>query len=111
MWPWAIPNGASGSYMDNIEVAAIFYEVADILDLQGVAFKPNAYRRAARSIEALEEDISKIAAEGRLTEIPGVGESVAKKIQEILQTGQLSYLVELRKQIPAGLLQILSIPD
>ncbi len=97
--------------MDNKQVAAIFYEVADILDLQGVSFKPNSYRRAARSIEALEEDISKIAAGGRLNEIAGVGESVAKKIQEILQTGQLSYLVKLRSQIPPGLLRILSIPD
>ncbi len=97
--------------MDNREVAAIFYEVADILDLQGVAFKPNAYRRAARSLEELEEDLSKMAAENRLTDIPGVGESVAKKIQEILRTGELSYLKKLRAQIPAGLLQILSVPD
>jgi len=97
--------------MDNREIAAIFYEVADILDLQNVAFKPNAYRRAARSIEALEEDISKMASEDRLTEIPGIGDSVAKKIQEILRTGELSYLSKLRSQIPEGLLQIISIPD
>jgi DNA polymerase (family 10) len=97
--------------MDNSGVAAIFYEVADILDLQGVAFKPNAYRRAARSIEALEEDISKLAEEGRLVEIPGVGESVAKKIQEIIETGRLSYLEKLRQQIPQGLLRILEIPE
>jgi DNA polymerase (family 10) len=97
--------------MDNNEIAAIFYEVADILDLQGVAFKPNAYRRAARSIESLEEDISKVAAEGKLAEIPGVGESVAKKIEEIIRTGQLSYLRKLRAEIPPGLLEILSIPD
>jgi DNA polymerase (family 10) len=97
--------------MDNNQVAAIFYEVADILDLQGVAFKPNAYRRAARSIESLEEEVSKIASEGHLTDIPGVGESVAKKIQEILQTGELSYLKRLRDQIPPGLLQLVSIPD
>ncbi|MEM0342644.1 MAG: DNA polymerase/3'-5' exonuclease PolX [Thermoplasmata archaeon] len=97
--------------MDNEQVAAIFYEVADILDLQGVPFKPNAYRRAARAIEELDEDISKLAAEGRLREIPGVGESVAKKIQEILKTGQLSFLNKLRTQIPKGLLELLSVPD
>lgn len=97
--------------MDNEQVAAIFYEVADILDLQGVPFKPNAYRRAARAIEELDEDISKLAAEGRLQEIPGVGESVAKKIQEILKTGQLSFLNKLRAQIPKGLLELLSVPD
>ena len=97
--------------MENKEVAAIFFEVADILDLQGVAFKPNAYRRAARSIEDLDEEISKIASEGRLTDIPGVGDSVAKKIEEILKTGELTYLKKLRAQIPPGLLRILSIPD
>lgn len=97
--------------MENSEIAAIFYEVADILDLQGVPFKPNAYRRAARAIEELDEDISKLASEGRLREIPGVGESVAKKIQEILRTGELSFLKKLRAQIPQGLLELLSVPD
>jgi len=97
--------------MDNREVAAIFYEVADILDLQGIAFKPNAYRRAARGIEQLDDEISKLASERRLQEIPGVGESVAKKIEEIVKTGKLSYLDKLRGQIPPGLLEILRIPD
>jgi len=97
--------------MDNDGIAAIFYEVADILDLQGVAFKPNAYRRAARSIEELDEPISKLADEGKLEEIPGVGESVAKKIQEVLKTGELAYLKKLRSQVPAGLLQLLNVPD
>ena len=97
--------------MDNSAIAAIFYEVADILDLQGVAFKPNAYRRAARSLEELDEPISKLAADDKLQEIPGVGESMAKKIQEILQTGELSYLRKLRGQIPPGLLQILRVPE
>lgn len=89
----------------------MFYEVADILDLQGVAFKPNAYRRAARSIESLEVDISQLAAEGKLEEIPGVGKSVAKKIEEILRTGELQFLKKLRAQIPEGLLGLLSVPD
>jgi len=89
----------------------VFYEVADILDLQGVAFKPNAYRRAARSIESLEVDISQLAAEGKLEEIPGVGKSVAKKIEEILRTGELQFLKKLRAQIPEGLLGLLSVPD
>lgn len=97
--------------MDNSEIAAILYEVADILDIQGVAFKPNAYRRAARSIEELDEPVSGLAEEGKLKKITGVGESVAKKIQEILATGELSYLKRLRSEIPEGLLQILRIPD
>lgn len=97
--------------MDNIGIAAIFYEVADILDLQGVAFKPNAYRRAARSIEELDVPVSQLAAEGKLQDMEGVGESVAKKIQEIIDTGELSYLKKLRGQIPQGLLEILKVPD
>ncbi|HEX9908800.1 MAG TPA: DNA polymerase/3'-5' exonuclease PolX [Thermoplasmata archaeon] len=97
--------------MDNSEVAAIFYEVADLLDLQGVAFKPNAYRRAARSIEDLSEDLSKVAAEGRIEEIPGVGKSMAKKIEELLMTGHLQFLNKLRSQVPPGLLELLSVPD
>ncbi len=97
--------------MDNAEVAAFFYEIADLLDLQGVAFKPIAYRKAAGSIEQLEEPIEKIAAEGRLEDIPGVGESVAKKIQEILKTGKLAYLEKLRTEVPASLKELVSIPE
>ena len=97
--------------MDNKEVAAVFYEVADILDLQGIAFKPIAYRRAARSLESLDEDLNRLASEGKLEEIPGVGKSVAKKIEEILNTGKLSYLEKIRAQIPPGLLEILAVPD
>ena len=97
--------------MDNSEIAAIFYEVADILDIQDVAFKPNAYRRAARSIEELDEPVSKLAEEGKLREIAGVGESMAKKIGEMLKTGELSYLKKLRTQIPAGLLRMLRVPE
>jgi len=97
--------------MDNAEVAAFFYEVADLLDLQGVAFKPVAYRRAAGSIEQLDEPIEKIAEEGRLQEIPGVGESVAKKIEEILKTGKLAYLEKLRTEVPKSLTELVSIPE
>ncbi len=97
--------------MDNQEVAEFFYEVADLLELQGVAFKPIAYRKAAGSIEQLEESIEKIAQEGKLEDIPGVGESVAKKIEEILKTGKLAYLEKLRTEVPESLKQLVSIPD
>jgi len=97
--------------MDNQEVAAFFYEIADLLELQGVAFKPVAYRKAAGSIEQLEEPIEKIAAEGRLQDIPGVGESVAKKIDEIVRTGRLAYLEKLRTEVPQSLKELVSIPE
>ena len=97
--------------MDNQGVAATFYEIADLLDLQGVAFKPAAYRRAARNIESMEEDINKLASEGKVKDIDGVGEAMAKKIDEMLTTGKLRYLEELRSQLPEGLLDVLRVPD
>jgi DNA polymerase (family 10) len=97
--------------MDNAEVAAVLYEIADLLELQGVAFKPQAYRRAARNIEQLGVPLSKVAAEGGLEELPGVGEALAKKIEELLSTGELAYLEKLRSEVPEGLVQMLDVPD
>lgn len=94
--------------MRNAEVARIFYEVADILELQGVKFKPQAYRKAARAIESLEEDIGAIR---DLKSIPGVGEAIAKKITEILETGTLKYLEKLRKETPKGVEELLRLPE
>jgi len=97
--------------MENADVARIFYEVADLLELQGVAFKPVAYRKAASSIEQLDEPIQKIAEEGKLKEVPGVGESIVKKIEEVLATGKLDYLERLRKEVPSGLKELVSVPE
>jgi len=97
--------------MDNDDIAALLYEVADILDLQGVGFKPQAYRRAARSLESLDEEVARVAERGELRDIPGVGEAIADKIEEVLRTGRLAYLERLRSEVPAGLLDILRVPD
>jgi DNA polymerase (family 10) len=97
--------------MDKYEIAAVFYEIADLLDLQGVAFKPQAYRRAARNIEQLEVDVAELAADNRLKDIPGVGDAMAKKILEMVDTGKLRYLEELRGEVPPGLVELLSVPD
>ena len=97
--------------MDNREIAAVFDEIADLLDLQGVAFKPIAYRRAARNIESMEADVNEIAAAGKLEDIPGVGKAMAKKIEEIVRTGKLAYLDDLRSEVPSGLVELLKIPD
>ncbi|NMA10041.1 MAG: DNA polymerase/3'-5' exonuclease PolX, partial [Methanomicrobiales archaeon] len=90
------------SRVPNVEVAAILYEVADLLELKGVRFKPQAYRRAALAIETLPESIADVAREGDLDEIPGVGRAIAAKIREILETGSLGYLSALREEIPEG---------
>lgn len=97
--------------MNNSEVAAVLYEIADLLELQGIAFKPQAYRRAARNIEQLEAPLSQVMAEGKLDDIPGVGEAVSKKIQEMLSTGELGYLEKLRAEVPDGLVRMLEVPD
>jgi DNA polymerase (family 10) len=84
--------------MKNLEIAKMFYEIADMLEVQGVEFKPRAYRRAARSIEELNDDIAKVM--GRGEKIPGVGEAISGKINEILKTGKLKYFEDLKKEMP-----------
>jgi DNA polymerase (family 10) len=84
-------------------VARILYEIADLLDLDGVAFKPRAYRRAAEVVESLGEPIEDLVASGRHAELPGVGDAIAKKIAEIVETGHLAYHDELRAKLPIDL--------
>jgi len=84
--------------MKNSEVAKKLREIADLLEVQEVPFKPKAYRQAARSIENLPEKLEAIAVRGEIAKIPGVGISIAKKIQELLDTGRLKYLDDLRKE-------------
>lgn len=92
--------------MRNYEVANILNKVAIYLEMDEVLFKPRAYKKAARSIEALEEDIEELYRDrglDALTEIPAVGEGIAKKIEELLKTGKLRYYEGLKKKIPVDL--------
>lgn len=87
--------------MDNAAIAAVFEEIAALLSArQGNVFKIRAYRKAARSIAALEEPVSRLAAENRLGEIAGAGEAIRKKLDEIVATGTLGYLERLRAEAP-----------
>ncbi len=98
--------------MKNQELAAIFYEIADILDAQGVKWEPIAYRKAGRSIESLPEAIEDVyAAGGRdaLLKIAGVGQSIASSIEEFLKTGKMKKLEQLRAKIPSAVLQMMQI--
>jgi DNA polymerase (family X) len=97
--------------MSNASVAKMLYEIADLLELKDIAFKPNAYRKAARNIEALTKDVTEYQKAGRLADIDAVGAAIAKKVDEIIRTGHLEYLDDLRKEIPAGLLQVLRVSD
>ena len=89
--------------MKNTLVARILYEVADLLELGGVPFKPRAYRRAARAVEDCPTSIEDLVAEGRVRELPGVGEAIAAKIAEIVATGKLRLHEELKAQLPVDL--------
>jgi len=97
--------------MKNQLVADVLYQIADLLDLKGeIFFKTRAYRMAAQTIEVLDEDIETITKEDRLQSISGVGEALAKKIKEIVETGRLEYFERLKKEVPEGLLKLLDIP-
>lgn len=97
--------------MKNQFIANNLYLIADMLELKGEGFfKTRAYRIAAQTIEALDEDIEKLMNEDRLKIIAGVGEALAKKITELLQTGKLDYLEQLKKEIPTDLIDLLNIP-
>lgn len=86
--------------MKNQEIARILYEIADYLEMEGVQFKPRAYRRAAQNIEVMGMDIEDMYRRGELESIAGVGESIAKKIEEYLETGKVKRLQELKEKAP-----------
>ncbi len=100
--------------MINLDIARIFDEIADILEVKGDnPFRVRAYRRAARTIETLTQDLKVIAERGgvdELKKIPGIGEGIAKKIVEIAQTGDCKKHRELTRELPHGLLELLAIP-
>ncbi|HSQ92962.1 MAG TPA: DNA polymerase/3'-5' exonuclease PolX [Methanoregula sp.] len=95
--------------LNNRQVAAILYEVADLLEIKGVKFKPVAYRRAAHGIETLAEEINRVADRDGLEEVPGVGSHIATKIREILSTGNLQYLERLKGDVGPGVREIAEI--
>jgi len=98
--------------MRNKEIAKILYQIADFLEMEGIAFKPYAYQKAALTLETLEEDVTQIYKEGgvkALENISGVGESIALKIEEYLKTGKIKYYQELKRKMPIDLGEIVAI--
>ncbi|MEM2144912.1 MAG: helix-hairpin-helix domain-containing protein [Candidatus Jordarchaeaceae archaeon] len=90
----------------NFEIAKTLKEIAVFLEMEDVQFKPRAYEKAARSIEALQEDVEEIYKKGgikALMAIPGVGKSIAEKIEELVKTGRLKYYEELKEKVPVDL--------
>lgn len=98
--------------MQNAEIASLFDELADLLEIQGAnPFRVRAYRNASRTILDCSETISTLADDlSKLRELPGIGEDLAKKIQGLIQTGVIPQLEELRQQVPKGVLDMMRIP-
>ena len=95
--------------MKNFELAKIFYEMAEYLQMKEEGFRSVAYRRVASQLESMEEDIAGIYAKGglkALEQVPGVGKNIALKIEEYLKTGRVKSLSDLKKQIPIKLDEI-----
>ncbi len=85
----------------NKDIANILYKIEELLEINSVAFKPKAYRKAAKALEDLEKDISLIYKEQGikgLEKIQGIGKSIAKKIEEYLKKGKIKYYEELEKE-------------
>ncbi len=97
----------------NSEIAEIFYEMADIFEIQDIKWKPQAYRIAAQTLESLSESVSSLYREGgvkELEELPGIGKGLAKKIIQYLKNGKIDEHEKLKKSIPAGIYGMMQIP-
>jgi DNA polymerase (family 10) len=98
--------------VENAEVARLFRETADLLDLSGAnAFRVRAYRNAARTVEELPQPVEELVRGNgkRLTDLPGIGDDLAGKIAEIVRTGALQSLQELERATPRGLATLMRV--
>ncbi|MDO8741459.1 MAG: DNA polymerase/3'-5' exonuclease PolX [Candidatus Woesearchaeota archaeon] len=98
--------------MKNLEIAALFYEIADMLEMQNVQWKPQAYRKAAKGLEALGEDVEEIYKKEGIDgfrKIPGVGENLALKIEQYIKTGKINEYEKLKRSMPAHLNDLMAI--
>lgn len=94
--------------MDNKEIARVLDEIADLLEIKGVPYKPIAYKRAAETIKSLSQPVEDLTSK-EIMKLPGVGESITKKIVELNETGHLPYFEELRKQCPIDFESLLAV--
>jgi DNA polymerase (family 10) len=98
--------------MNNREVAQVFEDIADLLEIKGEQiYRVLAYRRGAEALKDLGRDINTVWKEGGLEEIPGVGKAIAGKLDELLGTGKLEFYEKLKKEIPIGLLEMIKVGD
>ncbi|MGI8749493.1 MAG: DNA polymerase/3'-5' exonuclease PolX [Thermoleophilaceae bacterium] len=97
--------------MKNSEIAAAFDELANLYELDGtVVYRVLAYRNAAKAVREAGVSVAELAAQGRAAELPGVGKTIAEKIDALIGEGAIPSAVKLRARIPAGLVQVTRIP-
>lgn len=98
--------------MKNDQIAAVFEELADLLEIQEAnPFRVRAYRSAARTIQSTAESFTTLVKEEQdLTQFSGIGKDLAAQIAEVVTTGHHSQLEELKQEVPAGVLDMLRIP-
>jgi DNA polymerase (family 10) len=97
--------------MDRKDIAAVFEEIALLMELAGEnPFKVRSYISAARSIEQVEGDIPQMAREKRLRELKGIGGALEQKIEELVLTGKLQFLEDLRAQFPVTIYELFGVP-
>jgi DNA polymerase (family X) len=98
--------------VDNLSLARILHEVADVLEIKGEnLFRIRSYRLAGESIQTLTRDVAEMIRRGeKLQEVPGVGAGIAAKLQELVATGRCAYHEDLLTEVPAGLLELLRLP-
>ncbi len=98
--------------MRNLEIAAVFNQIGDLLEIQGAnPFRVRAYRKAAQNLETLTDNVEVILQQGKIREIPGIGEDLANKIDEYLRTGRLEFHENLKLEVPPALVRIVEIPS
>ncbi|MFH1775983.1 MAG: DNA polymerase/3'-5' exonuclease PolX [Candidatus Omnitrophota bacterium] len=96
--------------MRNQEIAGIFNEIAELLEIKEEnPFRIRAYRRAAQNISGLTEDIAVLCQKNRLENIPGIGRDLAGKIKEILNTNRLGYYEELKSTVPSAIIKFMTV--
>ncbi len=99
------------SLISNAEMARVFNEIADMLEISGeLVYKAVAYRRVADAVERWPDDVAHLYVTREAPKIPGAGPALSTKLAELATTGQLAYYDRMRAQVPAGLLEILKIP-
>jgi len=97
--------------MNNADVAAALDEIAELLELRNEStFRIRAYQNASKALTGITEDVRVLADSGRLVDVKGVGKGIAERIEELLSTGKIGYLDDLRREFPAGVRSLLAVP-